>query len=143
MEEDALFSSDPRIRWEYSKQWAPSYSKKLLADLKMMRLHKISSQDIDPLNALPNQYQGKVKNWGEHFSLYGSLNAWMVFVGPSPGNSPARGKIDELLDSAFHHRNPVLGWPHPSLYYPDTRGFLDKIRDWACMAYNYGDIFNK
>lgn len=55
----------------------------------------------------------------------GSLNAWLVFLGPSPGNSPS--PIPWNYDPL-----PSIGRAHPGVSeYKDTQGYWDGIRKFA------------
>ena len=148
--EEALFSPDPSTRWEESRRWAQSQgwtkqrNAQLRGDLIGNNVAGIAESDIDLLTELPPKLGVQVADWGDEFALCGSLNAWMVFIGPSPGGSPSRsGRMHELLDSSGHVRNPVLGRPHPSLWYVDGAGFFDEIRRWIVGAYEAAGHFRK
>lgn len=148
--EKALFSPDPSVRWEEARKWAQvqGWTKRRNAQLRgniMGRnLADVAERDIDLLADLPTGLGARVTAWGEEFSFCGSLNAWMVFVGPSPGGSPSHsGRMHSLLDSSEHARNPVLGRPHPSLWYVDGAGFFDEIRKWIDGAYQAAGYFRK
>ena len=148
--EDALFSPDPSTRWEEARKWAQSQgwtkrrNAQLRGDIIGNNLTDVACSDIDLLTGLPLELGAQVTPWGEEFALCGSLNAWMVFVGPSPGGSPSRsGRMHNLLDSSEHVRNPVLGRPHPSLWYVDGAGFFDETRQWINGAYQGAGYFRK
>ena len=54
----------------------------------------------------------------------GSLNAWLVFLGPSPGNSPG-GDWD-------YNPLPSIGGPHLGIVeYVDRKGFWKSIQEYA------------
>ena len=58
----------------------------------------------------------------------GSLNAWLVFLGPSPGNSPGGDWNYDPL--------PSIGGPHPGVAeYIDGKGFWNGIRKYACAVF--------
>ena len=58
----------------------------------------------------------------------GSLNAWLVFLGPSPGNSPGGDWNYDPL--------PSIGGPHPGVAeYIDGKGFWNGIRKYACTVF--------
>ena len=58
----------------------------------------------------------------------GSLNAWLVFLGPSPGNSPGGDWNYDPL--------PSIGGPHPGVVeYVDGKGFWNGIRKYACAVF--------
>ena len=148
--QDALFSQDPSVRWEEACKWAQGkgWTKSRNAQLRLGildgALAGIGEEDIDSLTDLPRELRVHVGDWGEKFALCGSLNAWMAFVGPSPGSSPSQsGRMNELLDASEHIRNPVLGRPHPSLWYVDGAGFFDEVRLWVEGAYDAAGYFRK
>ena len=58
----------------------------------------------------------------------GSLNAWLVFLGPSPGDSPGGPWNYDWL--------PSLGRAHGGVAeYRDSRGFWKGIREYACAIF--------
>ena len=147
---DQLFSPDPQVRWESSRPlstsrgWNKARINRVRLAIQLNQPYCIDEHDIDPMECLPERFHGDVRRWGKHFAFAGSLNAWMVFVGPSPGGSPSESKkLNDLLDAAFHKRNPVLGRPHPSLYYPDGQGFFDVVREWVNGAYRSSGYFRR
>ena len=148
--EDCLFSPDPQVRWEASRTWSAKqgWNKARINQIRLaIQTNQplcVDESDVDPIDSIPERFHNDVRQWGTYFALAGSLNSWMVFVGPSPGGSPTESKgLNELLDTAFHYRNPVLGRPHPSLYYPDGRGFFNVIRKWVNGAYRSGGYFKR
>lgn len=148
--ETALYSPDPQIRWEEARRWAQTrgWTKQKHNDLRVKILSgdvsSLVAADIDPLSDIPADFQHQVNNWGEEFAFCGSMNAWMTFVGPSPGGSPSNNtSMHEKLDSSTHHRNPLLGRPHPTLWYVDGAGFFDEIRKWVVGAYQDAGYFRK
>ena len=148
--EKALLSPDPSIRWEEARKWAQSqgWTKRRNAQLRGniigYNLADVVARDIDLIADLPPGLGTQVTAWGEEFALCGSLNAWMVFVGPSPGGSPSSsGRMHTLLDSSEHVRNPVLGRPHPSLWYVDGAGFFDEVRQLVNGGYQAAGYFRK
>ena len=62
----------------------------------------------------------------------GSLNAWLVFLGPSPGNSPG--------EPWNYDPNSSIGCAHPGVSeYVDRRGFWNHIREYArAVLYELG-----
>ena len=81
IDEKLLFSSNPMIRLEYSKRLAKENQKELKHYIKEI-------------------YSG---DWPRYW--FGSGNAWLVFLGPSPGNSGV--DIEKKL--------PTIGMPHKTL----------------------------
>lgn len=58
----------------------------------------------------------------------GSLNAWLAFIGPSPGNSPGGDWNYDPL--------PSIGGPHPGIAeYIDGKGYWNGIRKYACTVF--------
>jgi hypothetical protein len=56
-----------------------------------------------------------------------SVNPFVVFLGPSPGNSPIAG------DAAYVTREPqalpTAGVPYPGIYYRDPKRYFERIRE--------------
>lgn len=68
----------------------------------------------------------------------GVSNAWLVFLGPSPGNSP--GKV--VAEGGI--RTPTLGLPHPHVAtYEDSNGFWPRIRQWTHQAFSLSGVFTE
>ncbi len=66
----------------------------------------------------------------------GVANPWLVFLGPSPGNSPGQS------GAAIGCRLPTLGAPHPHVeYYVDSNGFWTRIREWSHQAFLLAGVF--
>jgi len=61
------------------------------------------------------------------FGMPTSINPFVVFLGPSPGNSPAEGDIDYKRRPPYPM--PSVGVPHPKLNYRDPRGYWDRVRE--------------
>ena len=67
----------------------------------------------------------------------GVSNPWLVFLGPSPGNSP--GKVQ----AAGGLRAPTLGTPHPHVEeYVDSNGFWERIREWSHRSFALAGVFD-
>lgn len=65
------------------------------------------------------------------------MNPWLVFVGPSPGNSPGR-PIDWVRE-----RMPTLGEVQVHMReYVDGTGFWNRMRTWIVAAYKDAGIFD-
>jgi hypothetical protein len=58
-----------------------------------------------------------------------SVNPWVVFLGPSPGASPAHGDSNYVTRIG---RPPTAGEPCESMLYSDSRGFFDRLRLLTC-----------
>lgn len=54
-----------------------------------------------------------------------SINPWMVFLGPSPGTSPAAGDSNYKIQKGSP---PTAGSPPESMVYSDSHGFFDRLR---------------
>ncbi|TBV69761.1 hypothetical protein [Pseudoxanthomonas winnipegensis] len=66
---------------------------------------------------------------------HGVSNPWLVFLGPSPGNSP--GEANQRWPGA-----PTLGAPHPHVEeYVDSNGFWERIRSWTTRSFALADVF--
>lgn len=128
-----LFARDPLSRLGAAQRFAPPGCEELISSVKRDVFgwaRNLKGEAPDPITDLPDWLHQKFNAW-DLPSLYGTANAWLIFVGPSPGGSPTvDGRVDKLLGSS-HRRNPVLGWPHPSFWYPDGPGFAVTIRRWA------------
>ena len=55
-----------------------------------------------------------------------AINPWIVFLGPSPGASPAPGDPNYL--TRIGH-SPTAGTPPASMVYHDPRGYFDRLRE--------------
>ncbi len=68
---------------------------------------------------------------------FGSANAWLVFLGPSRGNSRG-GKIDEK------NKRPTIGFPNDHFAtYSDEAKFYDHIRDYTKVMFNNCNFFKE
>jgi hypothetical protein len=61
-----------------------------------------------------------------------SINPFVVFLGPSPGNSPAPGDADYSRRPPY--AMPTAGVPHPKLDYRDPEGYWDRVRELGSMV---------
>jgi len=69
--------------------------------------------------------------WGETASKWpkscsGSINAWLIVVGASPGSSPTARNFKS--DSEMRDYRPVIGLPHPRFGYHDRPHYWDRVR---------------
>jgi hypothetical protein len=105
-----LFDADPRERWT-----------------EALRLR------VDPswtAVAIRERYLWWPRFW------FGCLNSWLVFLGPSPGNSPG------VPVNWERDQFPSLGRPNEHLRtYRDSQGFWDRIRSWTCSAFAQSGVF--
>src|SRR5688500_2077885 len=68
----------------------------------------------------------------------GVSNPWLVFLGPSPGNSPDKAQ------AIGGPRAPTLGAPHPHVEtYIDSNGFWERIREWTHRSFALAGVFDK
>ena len=75
-------------------------------------------------------------DWPDYWT--GVSNPWLMFLGPSPGNSPGR------LSATSGNRPPTLGVPHPHLArYEDSNGFWNRIRDWTHQSFLLAGVFQE
>ena len=72
------------------------------------------------------------------FGMPTSINPMILFLGPSPGGSPAKGDIRD--ETTTDYPSPTFGVINPGLQYTDSNGFWEKIRTIAVrvMAGLYG-----
>ena len=63
-----------------------------------------------------------------------SINPFVVFLGPSPGDSPKVGDQNYVLRAPYEL--PTAGTPHPGIYYPDGRGYWESIRELGTLIIN-------
>lgn len=111
------------------------YSVDPWARLAAARLFAAARSTSHPprVDELPAELQGAAATLGRE--CFGAINAWLVFVGPSPGGSPAKAEVAARF-SGDHV--PVLGRPHPHFNYPDTSGFWTRIQTWLFEAFRRG-----
>jgi hypothetical protein len=100
-----------------SELWHPSPTRRLkaaraLSKERISELQKFVAGDA-PMRPWP-------------FGMATVANPYIVFLGPSPGNS--RSSEDVGLPSVPLDL-PTVGKPHPRMGYQDTRGFFDRIRE--------------
>lgn len=70
------------------------------------------------------------------FYWWGVANAWLVYLGPSPGNSAAKPINWEV------ERLPTLGEPHMHFKLQrDSTGFWPRLREWTINAYSLAGVF--
>jgi hypothetical protein len=68
----------------------------------------------------------------------GVSNPWLVFLGPSPGNSP--GKAPAIGGP----RAPTLGAPNPHVEtYDDSNLFWRRIREWSHRSFELAGVFDE
>jgi hypothetical protein len=112
MKFDSLFSPDPRIRWKHAKKYARERG-----------------------HGLQKEIAERCADWPRYW--WGVINAWLVFLGPSPGNSKSIRQIDWKTD-----RFPTLGKPHELFKREvDSTGFWERMRQWTVEAYKLAGIF--
>ena len=111
MKDKTLFSPDPRLRWKHAKEYAEAKGKEL-----------------------DKEITARYKDWPCYW--FGAANAWLVFLGPSPGDSGGR-TIDWPKE-----KYPTLGKPHGLFStYVDSTGFWRRLREWTIEAYRLADVF--
>ena len=72
--------------------------------------------------------------WPDYW--FGAVNAWLVFLGPSPGNSPDPKQGDVVWEL------PTIGEPSVNFAeYHDTARFRERIRAWTSAAYSLAEVF--
>ncbi len=111
LETPDLFHTDPRKRWDVAR-----------------KLHLEQADDVAA--RIAEYYSAWPKYW------WGVINPWLVFIGPSPGNSGAR-TIDWAREGL-----PTLGQPQVHFKeYNDSVGFWVRMREWTANAFELAGIF--
>lgn len=109
LQSPGLFDLDPRVRWDLASR--------LIADRR------------DAIDAEIRKH-----HWGRYW--WGVVNPWLVYVGPSPGNS---GGHEVDWDKELW---PSLGEPQVHFVtHRDRRGFWDRMRNWTISSYRLAGIF--
>lgn len=73
--------------------------------------------------------------WPRHW--FGTVNAWLLYLGPSPGNSPGR-PINWQRDQF-----PTVGAPNEHFRtYEDGSGFWRRLRAWTGAGFRAAEIFD-
>lgn len=98
----SLWSNDPRERLRTARKLSPSMATGLQSAL-------IESSPMKP--------------WP--YGMPTTVNPFLILLGPSPGNSPAKGDADFITRPAYEV--PTVGCAHPKFLYPCT--YWDKARE--------------
>lgn len=107
----SVYNQDPRKRWESAK--------------------KLLNQDP---NSVRTEILKEYATWPKYW--WGVANAWLVFLGPSPGNSAANPINWEV------ERLPTLGEPHSHFVSQrDSTGFWPRMREWTAHAFSIAGVF--
>ena len=61
------------------------------------------------------------------YGMSTSVNPFVVFLGPSPGNSPVSGDADYFTRKP--NELPTAGVPFPGIYYADPKRYFERIRE--------------
>lgn len=111
-DDDPLFAPDPVMRWAESQR-----------------------RRADPAWS-PAAVRERYPWWPRYW--FGSVNAWLVFLGPSPGASGSRA-INWERDQF-----PTLGRLNEHVRaFPDSQGFWDRLREWIAEGYGRGGVFKR
>ena len=106
-----LFDPDPRKRWKAART------------LRIERCEDVALE-------IAKRYSTWPKYW------WGVVNPWLVFIGPSPGNSGTK-PIDWAKEGM-----PTIGQIQVHFKeYDDSAGFWPRMREWTANAYALADIF--
>ncbi|MNB94855.1 hypothetical protein D3C75_420160 [compost metagenome] len=107
-----LYDPNPRTRWIAARQ------------LRVERPQEVAAE-------IARRYDA---TWPRFW--WGVINPWLVFVGPSPGNSGSR-PIDWARE-----RMPTIGDVQVHFKeYDDSAGFWSRMREWTTNAYTLAGIF--
>lgn len=107
-----LFHLDPFLRWKKASEIRRSLGSSLITEIRA---------------AFPS--------WPKYW--WGAINPWLVFIGPSPGNSPGAEVNWEI------ERWPALG--EPQMHFAQYRGgagFWPRMGQWTQNAYGAAGIFS-
>ena len=108
--ERAMYADDPRVRWPAARE--------------ARRLSEWSPVNI----------RGRYAWWPRYW--FGTVSAWLLFLGPSPGNSPG-GPINWERDQF-----PTVGAPNEHFQrYEDGSGFWSSLRAWTIAGFELAEIF--
>ncbi|HEY3324247.1 MAG TPA: hypothetical protein VGP72_27595 [Planctomycetota bacterium] len=100
----------------------PISTKDLFSTLPAKRIAAARAANPAKCVDLPAPWRDSVRDW-PMFSA-GALNAWLLFVGVSPGDSTPGG-----VNLKTEHWFPTLGVRHPHAgYFRDDAGFWNKVR---------------
>lgn len=106
---------------------------KLFVQDPVARLRNTKQYVIQSSNSAEKFYEIH-ENWPKYW--WGVSNAWLVFVGPSPGNSrsnPINWQTEKY---------PTIGKPHPHFINRiDSTGFWPRIRQWTTNSFKIAEIF--
>lgn len=94
-----LWSNDPLERLQTAMKLSPSEAAE----------HQSALVESSPMKPWP-------------YGMPTTINPFLVILGPSPGNSPAKGDVD--IDP-----KPTVGKAHPGFFYPDTKKYWEKVRE--------------
>jgi hypothetical protein len=111
IEAAGLYDPDPRARWAAARELRVEHAREIAAEIAQ-----------------------RFSKWPKFW--WGVVNPWLVFIGPSPGNSGSKA-IDWTKE-----RMPTIGEVqlHVSEY-EDSAGFWSRMRDWTANAYALAGIF--
>jgi hypothetical protein len=112
--DELLFSPNPQVRWQEAR------------DYRRTR----SSEELE------REIKESYKDWPKFW--FGAANAWLVFLGPSPGSTPGKWTYREA-ETRF--RLPSLGKPHEFLDTHDTQFYL-ALRKWTIDAFRAAGVFD-
>jgi hypothetical protein len=108
----SLYAADPRVRWSVAR-------------------------DAHDRGDLPVPGSEELRSWWPRYWFW-SLNAWLLYLGPSPGDSPG-GPINWARD-----RYPNLGMANEHFRtYEDGSGFWRRLRAWTRAAFKLAGIFSE
>jgi len=97
----------------------------LWRELPAARVAAAKQLPDDALSALTREFLEGCPSDAWPYGCSTSINPWILFLGPSPGASPAAGDADYKLRPSY---SPTAGSPPTSMTYVDSRGFCDRLR---------------
>ncbi len=99
---DQLWADDPVMRLQSAKE---------LSEREVRQIQEFTAAEA-PMRPWP-------------FGMATVANPYIVFLGPSPGNSPASDDPDDVPQAIS---TPTVGHPHERMDYKDSAGYWDAIR---------------
>jgi len=98
----SLWNNDPLERLQTARMLSPSDAAE----------HQSALVESSPMKPWP-------------YGMPTTINPFLVILGPSPGNSPAKGDVDFITRPPYEV--PTVGYAHPKFFYPCT--YWDKARE--------------
>ena len=95
----SLWSNDPLERLQTARMLSPNEAAE----------HQSALVESSPIKPWP-------------YGMPTTINPFLVILGPSPGNSPAKRDVDT-------DPKPTVGKAHPGFFYHDTKKYWERVRE--------------